>query len=60
VKELIAVFGGLRFRYMDLFRLEGGPLLLDACAETLDTLRLHTTFFGHREDFLRKECKRES
>ena len=46
VEDMIALFGGLRFRYMDLYRVDPlemkcVPLLLDACAETLETLRLH-------------------
>jgi hypothetical protein len=44
VKEMIAVFGSLRFWYMDLFRVKGIPLLLDACAETLETLRLYPPY----------------
>jgi hypothetical protein len=43
VKDMIAVFGGLRFRHMDLFRVTCVPLLLDACAESLETLRLYPT-----------------
>jgi hypothetical protein len=43
VKEMIAVFGGLHFRYMELFRVKCVRLLLDACAETLETLRLYPT-----------------
>ena len=43
LKDMIALFGGLRFKYMDLFRVKGVPLLLDACAETLETLRLYPT-----------------
>ena len=41
IKEMITLFGGLRFRYMDLFRVKCAPLLLHACAETLETLRLY-------------------
>jgi len=38
--DLIASCGGLRFRYMDLHCVEGcAPVLLGACAETLETLR---------------------
>lgn len=43
VKDMIALFGGLRFRYMDLFRVKCARLLLDACTETLETLRLYPT-----------------
>ena len=38
---MIGLFGGIRFRYMSLFNVVGMRLLLDACAETLETLRLH-------------------
>ena len=39
--DLVATCGGLRFRYMDLFGSAGcAPILLEACAETLETLRL--------------------
>jgi hypothetical protein len=43
VKDMITLFGGLRFRYMDLFMVRCVGLLLDACAETLETLRLYPT-----------------
>ena len=43
MEEMITLFGGLRFRYMDIFRVTCVPLLLDACAETLETLRLYPT-----------------
>jgi len=45
LKLMINVFGGLRFHSMDLFAVDGTQLLLDACAETLETLR----FFHYRE-----------
>ena len=38
---MIDLFGGIRFRYMSLFNVVEMRLLLDACAETLETLRLH-------------------
>ena len=41
VKDMIAVFGGLHFRSMDLFRVKCTQLLLGTCAETLETLRLY-------------------
>ena len=43
VKDMITLFGGLRFRYMDLFRVKCVRLLLDACADTLEGLRLYPT-----------------
>lgn len=56
LKEMIALFGGLRFRCMDLFRVKGVRLLLDACAETLQTLRLYPTDpYGEKS---KKEAKR--
>ena len=40
--SLIASCGGLRFRYMDLWIVGGcAPVLLEACAKTLETLRFH-------------------
>jgi hypothetical protein len=41
LKDMVELFGGIRFRYMDLFNVVGTRLLLDACAETLETLRLY-------------------
>ena len=41
LKDMIDLFGGLRFRYMDLCNVDGMRLLLDTCAKTLETLRLH-------------------
>jgi len=41
VKDMILLFGGLRFRHMDLFKVKCVRLLLDACTETLETLRLY-------------------
>ena len=43
VKDMIVLFGGLRFSSMDLYRVKCGQLLLDACACTLETLRLYPT-----------------
>ena len=42
-RDMIALFGGLRFRYMDLFSVEGLRLLLGACADTLETVRIYPT-----------------
>jgi len=42
--HLIASCGGLRFRYMDLRWVAGcAPILWEACAETLETLRFYAT-----------------
>ena len=43
LKDMIDLFGGIRFRHMSLFNVVGMRLLLDACAETLETLQLHPT-----------------
>ena len=43
VTDMIALFGGLRFRRMELFAVMDTRLLLHTCAETLDTLRLYPT-----------------
>ena len=40
-RDMIALFGGLRFRYMDLFSVEGSKLLLEACADSLQTVRIY-------------------
>ena len=36
VRGMIDLFGGLRFRVLDIFNVDGVPLLLDACAKTPD------------------------
>ena len=42
--HLIASGGGLRFRYIDLYKAGGcAPMLFEACAETLEMLRFHLT-----------------
>ena len=43
VKDMIVLFGGLRFRYLDLFEVNCVRRLLDACADSLETLRLYPT-----------------
>lgn len=43
VQGMITHFGGLRFRFMELFEVACAKLLLDACAKTLETLRLDAT-----------------
>jgi len=53
IEDMIALFGGLRFRHMDLFRVKCMRLLLDACAETLETLRLYPDD-SYGEVFLKK------
>ena len=41
LKDIIDSFGGIRFRRLNIFNVGGTELLLGACAETLETLRLH-------------------
>ena len=41
LEGIIATFGGMRFTVMDLDDVVGTQLLLDACSETLQTLRLY-------------------
>jgi hypothetical protein len=53
LKEMIARFGGIRFRYMDIYDVEGMRLLLDACAKTLETLRLDPTDPRGEQHFLK-------
>jgi hypothetical protein len=40
-RDMITFFGGLRFQYMDLFSVKGSQLLLDACAGTLQAVRIY-------------------
>lgn len=42
-KDMINLFGGLRFRHMDLFEVDTMRLLLDACAKTLESVVLDPT-----------------
>jgi hypothetical protein len=41
LEDLINLFGGIRFRHMDLFEVHGMQLLLAAAAKSLETLRLY-------------------
>jgi len=43
LKDMNDLFGGIRSRYLDIFNVGGTRLLLCACTETLETLRLHPT-----------------
>lgn len=43
LKDMIVLFGGIRFCYMNLFDVDGMRLLLDACAKTLKTVALYPT-----------------
>ena len=40
LRDMIDLFGGLRFRHMNLFQVDGTRLLLDACAKTLESVVL--------------------
>ena len=42
-RAMIDLFGGVRFRHMDLVHMGGTQLLLGACADTLETLKLDAT-----------------
>ena len=53
VNDMITSLGGLRFRHMDLFRVSCVQLLLNACAETLETLRLYPSD-SYGEQFLER------
>jgi hypothetical protein len=55
LEKIIAGFGGIRFISMDLDNVLGAQLLLDACAETLQTLRLHpSSLFQSRRWFSKR------
>ena len=41
LRDLSKMCGGLRFRSMDLGKMEGARFLLDSCADTLETLRIY-------------------
>ena len=58
MREMIELFGGLRFRYMDLFRVGCAQLLLGASAETLEVLRLYPMDF-RRKELLSKQRGKE-
>ena len=43
LKDMIHLFGGVRFRHIVLFKVTETQFLLSACAETLETLQLYPT-----------------
>lgn len=43
LEDMIHLFGGLRFRYIYLYNVAWMPLLLRACAKTLEVVVLHST-----------------
>jgi len=51
-RDMITLFGGLRFRYMDLFSVEGSRLLMGACADTLQTVRVYPAMPNSTEPML--------
>ena len=52
LKDMIGLFGGIRFRSMNLLDVDGMGLLLNACAETLETVVLHPTDPRGKQPFL--------
>jgi len=49
LRDMIVVFGGMRFTSMNLRKvLRGTPLLLEACGKTLETLRISMDDIPHR------------
>jgi len=51
-RDMITLFGGLRFRYLDLFSVEGSRVLLGACADTVQTVRVYPTIPNSTEPML--------
>jgi len=54
MRSLSRLSGGLRFRYMDLLDVGGARSLLEACADTLEALRVHPvgwTGRGYSQEF---------
>lgn len=54
LRALSELSDGLRFRHMDLLEAEGGRFLMDTCAATLETLRIHPVCWigeGHSHAF---------
>ena len=59
VEDMIAFFGGLRFRYVDLFRVKCARLLLGACADSLEGLRLYPAD-PYGEEFPKKRGQQQA
>ena len=57
MKDMADLFGGLRFRHMDLLSVKGVRFLLDACTETLETLRFYPSN-SYGEEFLKSKRER--
>ena len=49
LKDMVDLFGGIRFRHMKLFDVNGVGLRLDACADTLENVVLDPTDFRGKE-----------
>ena len=56
VKDMVDLFGGIRFRYMRLVEVDGTELLLGACAKTLERVMLDLTD-SHGEHLFPKGTK---
>ena len=53
LEDMIVAFGGMRFTFMSLQHVRGKQLLLNACADTLETLHIHPDdIFHHCERVL--------
>jgi hypothetical protein len=48
LEDIIVAFGGMRFTSMDLRNVRGMQFLLEACADTLETLRIYPDDIFHR------------
>ncbi|KAF9789279.1 hypothetical protein BJ322DRAFT_1041722 [Thelephora terrestris] len=55
VKDMVTLFGGLRFRYLDLAEVSCTQLLLYECAGALETLRLYPTGDSHVNHHARQD-----
>ena len=55
-RDMITLFGGLRFQRMDLFCVEGARLLLGACADTLQTVKVYPAIPNSAEPTLTPMC----
>jgi hypothetical protein len=52
LKDMAVAFGGMRFTSMDLQDVRGMQLLLEACADTLETLRISSDDIHYRKNVL--------
>ena len=52
VRDMVRLFGRLRFRHMDLFSVEGSRLLLEACSDTLQTVRVYPSAPNSTNSFI--------